>query len=246
MTNEELAELIRNGDDGYLPQLWDQVRRFVASQAKKYMAKYDLAQNARFELDDLIDAGYIAVVDACQRFDPQKGGFLTILGNYTLKTAFSEVAGTRHRHQKHDATNIATSLDAPIGSDEGEDSTLFDLIGTIDENLESLVESMYTAELHAALDEALSTIPKKEREILTLRYYFGIDYADQASSRHTSKQHISWLADDGLWRIRFNTKVMENLASFLNKSEFDVSKYASFANSNTGALTSEDLNEYLL
>lgn len=39
LTNEELCELIQNGDDGLLPELWEQVRRFVAQQARRFYGK---------------------------------------------------------------------------------------------------------------------------------------------------------------------------------------------------------------
>ena len=33
MTNEELAELIREGNDGLIPQLWEQVQVYVRRKA---------------------------------------------------------------------------------------------------------------------------------------------------------------------------------------------------------------------
>ena len=105
MTNEELVVLIQQGDDGLLPQLWEQVRKFVVMIARRYFNKLEYKNGC--ELDDLIQSGYIALVAAIQYFKPEKEfKFLTYL-NLTLINAFRETLGIRT--SKRDWLNYSDS-----------------------------------------------------------------------------------------------------------------------------------------
>lgn len=244
MTNEELATLVQSGDTGVLPILWDQVRRFIAWKARQYHGQLTPSEKSRIELDELIDAGYFAVLEACERFNPYRGGFLTILGGYTLKKAFSEVLGYYLPRQRHDALVQAISLDAPVGDEE--DSSLHDLIGGIDDNIEQCIESVYTQELHGALDEVLDSLPEKERQAIVMRYYFGIKYSDQARAKGVSKQQIAENANAGLWKIRTNQRAMDQLSTFLNPDELDCCHYADYAIQPDSIIRTDDLDSYLV
>jgi len=245
MTNEELAVLIKNGDDGYLPQLWEQVRRLIAMKARLYMDRHSTDEYTWFEIGDLIDSGYFAVIDACRLYEPGRGSFLTIL-DYALKTTFAEVSGTRTSKWRHDPLRTAKSLEAPIFTDSDDDTTLLDVLSAGIDDIENLIESVYTQDLHAALDDALSTLPSNERRALVLKYYFNIDYSEQAREGEFSKQYIANLASDGLWKIRLNTGVMRNLASFLNYDELDNAPLSKYIESNNGDMTDEEASVLLL
>lgn len=75
VTNEELVILIKrriNVAENML-QLWEQVKRFVYSIARKYQAYA--------ELEDLEQEGYISLYDAVNGYDPESGcAFLTYAG----------------------------------------------------------------------------------------------------------------------------------------------------------------------
>ena len=60
MSNEELVQLIRAGEAERMADLWEQVRLFVIKQARRV----PLEGRADVELDDLIQSGYLAMVDA--------------------------------------------------------------------------------------------------------------------------------------------------------------------------------------
>lgn len=245
MTNEELAQLIKNGDDGYLPQLWEQVRRLIAMKARQYMDRHSAENYIWFEIGDLVDSGYFAVLDACRLYEPGRGSFLTIL-DFTLKTAFAEVAGTRTTRSCHDPLHTAKRLETPISTDPDGDTTLLDMLSGKCDDFDDLVESVYTQELHSALNEALSILPDNERRALVLKYYFDMDYTEQARSGGCTVQYIAGIAADGLWKIRLNTEIMRNLASFLNYDELDHALWSKFIESNTGDMTDEEVSALLL
>lgn len=63
MTNEELVLKIQSGEQDRLPELWEQVERFVASRAQRLMTLYAngyMTNNGGVEFDDLYNSGYIA------------------------------------------------------------------------------------------------------------------------------------------------------------------------------------------
>ena len=126
MTNEELVELIQRGDDGRLPQLWKQVRRFIAWRARHFYKKMKLTGKTHgCELEDLIQSGYLALVAAVRYFKPREGyKFLTYL-NYTLLSAFHEAMGLRT--SKRDWLDYAISLDQPVGEDGN--TSLLEMLG---------------------------------------------------------------------------------------------------------------------
>lgn len=71
MTNEELVALIQGGDQEKLPQLWEQVERFVAQQANRRLVLSGGLGGVEF--GDLYNAGYLALVAAVDTFDPEAG-----------------------------------------------------------------------------------------------------------------------------------------------------------------------------
>lgn len=212
MTNEELVLAIKNGDDGLLPQLWEQVRRFIAMLANRYYKKYGNKNGC--ELDDLIQSGYFALIAAVKYYKPEKGFKFTSYLGLTLKNAFNEALGIRS--SKQDRLDYCTSLDAPIGEDG--DTTLIDMIGDLTPgkaDLEELiVEKVWNQELRAILDEAMTLLSDKQRELLTLHYYFGLGLNQIAEMRKCSRQLLDEQRDQALWRI-YNSKYRKVLREFL-------------------------------
>jgi len=172
LTNEELAQHIQQGDNGYMPQLWEQVRRFIAGQALRL---YNALEDTRgIEPDDLIQQGYFAVVAAVRYYDPARGlKFATYLTR-TLKTAFAEALG--RRGSKRDALLQARSLDEPL--DDSGEYTLLDTIGDRagQSNVEEWEESAYNRDLREALDNALDYLNDRHRQEIRRHYYFGQTY----------------------------------------------------------------------
>ena len=67
MTNEQLVIRVKGGDNtaGNMLELWEQNKRFISAIARKY--------SAGAELEDLEQEGYIALCEAVQHYDPDRG-----------------------------------------------------------------------------------------------------------------------------------------------------------------------------
>lgn len=239
MTNEELAVLIQNGDDGYLPTLWEQVRKLIKIKAERY--SYLLKENGKRVdpedfTDDLIQAGYFAVLDAVKYYNPSSGIKFTSYLENTLKKAFREAAGIRT--SKRDPLDSALHLDTPCGEDG--DSSIIDLIGDPGSDMVQIEESIYNRELHSALEDALSVLTDREREILTLRYYFGVNYSKQAASKNVCSQYISQVASEAFEKIRNNRQIMTQLAGFMPQYEYNPFRFTGYSSWQQSDLSVQD------
>ena len=122
MTNEEWAMEIQAGRAGY-GELWEQVRRFIRLQAYKYQTLHaGLCERAGVELDDLLQCGFLALRDAVEAYDPERGYKLPTYIRYPLQNRFHDATGI-WGNRKRDPLNLAVRLDASIGDEDG-DATL--------------------------------------------------------------------------------------------------------------------------
>ncbi|MBR0281374.1 MAG: sigma-70 family RNA polymerase sigma factor [Oscillibacter sp.] len=212
-TNEELAAAIRAGQKELLPQLWNQVERFVVRQASRVMTlSGGFGGGAEFE--DLYQSGYLALVAAVEGYDPERGmSFIGYLA-FTLKTAFAEVGGIRNARQANDALRHAGSLDAPVGDDDG-DATLADMIPAAAPEPEDLaVESLYIRQLHDALEAAMRDLSHPQRDILRRRYYGGQTQATIAAALGCTGAGVSEQERAALDRL-YRARTVNGLSEFL-------------------------------
>lgn len=212
MTNEELCMLIKGGDTGYLPTLWEQTRKFIAMKAKWFFGKFDNPMGATVE--DLVQSGYFAILSAVEYYEPEKGlKYITFLSK-TLKTAFAETIGVRT--SKRDMLDYARSLDEPVN--EQEDITLLDKIGDLTPGggdiAIDVIESVFHQELRTALNEALSLLSEENRKRIEMHYYFNISFRQLAKERGVSQTSIETAMYNSLLRI-YNSSYREKLKPFL-------------------------------
>ena len=88
MTNEELVAEIKAGinEKENLTALWEQNKRFVAKMAQRY--------KGYAEFDDLMQEGYIALHDAVEKYDTEKGMlFLTFAGQFIKRAMIRLIRG---------------------------------------------------------------------------------------------------------------------------------------------------------
>lgn len=188
MTNEELVALIQAGERDRLPELWDQVERFVARQANRLLiAMGDSAAAHGLEFDDLYNSGYIALARAVELYDPEPGMQFIGLLALCLKTAFAETGGWRT--SKRDPLTKSTSLDAPINVGDEEADALGDFIPdpAAAQAFQNVEERLYQEQLHAALERALGTLEADEES--TARYYQGRTLEEIGPQARTLESH---------------------------------------------------------
>ncbi len=170
MDNEKLVAKIQAGDRGEMLTLWEQMRRMVRKEATSWVVYHSNGA----ELEDLQQAGFIALMRAADSFDPSAGAKFSTMYHRCLLTEFSIATGRRTEKGRCDPLQSAVSLDMPVGED-GDGSEMWELV--LDPSAEmgflDVEERDRTAHLHAALEVALETLPPELQSAIRGRYYRG-------------------------------------------------------------------------
>ena len=164
MTVNELAVAAKT-DKIHTEPLWLDVYRLICKWAYRYRAQ-DGSSN-RYEVDDLIQAAYpalLAAVDAYPVNSPYQ--FTTYLFRH-CKNAFREVVGIRGRRREPHTV----PLDTPIG----DDITIVDTIpdDNAAEAFAAVENGIYNAQLRHALDTAIGTLPSPQQGIINGIHFQG-------------------------------------------------------------------------
>lgn len=185
MTNEELAARIQAGERDQLPALWEQVERFVAMQA--YRVARAVGPRAGVTAEDLYQAGYLALVEAVDGYDAERGASFIGYLSLCLKNAFAEAGGWRG--SKRDPLQGAVSLSAPL-DDDGDGGTLGDMIADPTDPFTPVEATLWHQQLREVLDPALDALPDGGGDLLRKRYLQGQTIADLAQAAGRSPESI--------------------------------------------------------
>ena len=199
MSNEEIAMKIQGGEWGLMDQLWNQCYGFVRRQANKWARAWE--NRSDFDIDDLTQAGYIALCEAVGGFEEGKGTFISYLA-FHLKTEFSKVAGCRTESQIREPLNSAFSLDSPAYGNEDSSTTVGETIPVDDQGIEAVEENLFNQQLAEVLHQALGDLPENQRRVIEMHYLQRLTYIQIADILHCAKSYPGQLEKDGLKRLR--------------------------------------------
>ncbi|MBB5084049.1 SigB/SigF/SigG family RNA polymerase sigma factor [Nonomuraea endophytica] len=87
------------------------------------------------------------------------------------------------------------SLDAPVGSDDGDGSCLGDLIPGNDDTLDTFIDTQ-------AVRPLIDALPERDRHILLLRFHANLTQAEIATEFGISQMHVSRILRATLTRLR--------------------------------------------
>ena len=173
MTNEELAVLIKNGERDRLLELWGQVERFAHGRAIRW--ERALGGRAGVTVEDLLQAAFLALLNALERWSPERGVTFLTYFKICLKGAFSVACGVRTPKMGKDPLHSAVSLDMPADPSNPDSSTLGDLQPdpAAEAQIAAIDERDRLRQLHEALERALKTLPPELAEAVRGKYYRG-------------------------------------------------------------------------
>lgn len=200
MTNEELAALLQDGGGGEdeLLRLWDQVRRFAASQARRWAGI-----SPGVEAEDLLQVGFLALLNAVGTWNRDAALFLTWY-SLRLKAAFTEATGLRTARQRNDPLRGAVSLDAPVGRDADDPFTLLDVLEdpTAERAMENMAERDFSAERSRVLHRLLDQLSETQRQAVWLIHAVGLTVPQAAARLQLDAATVRSAADSGLRFLR--------------------------------------------
>ena len=160
MNNEELAAMAQAGDREALLKLWTQVRRMVYQQAMRW------AGVGGTTLEDLEQAGFIAVLRAVDTYDPTKAKLSTYLFQ-RLRAELSAATGYNSKRSRFDPLQNAVSLDAPL--EDSEDATLADFIPD-----PAAAAEMDGMEVRIGVAAILAELPEEQQRAVRGKYWHDL------------------------------------------------------------------------
>lgn len=212
MTNEELVAQIQAGQKELMPDLWEAVSGFVAQQARKAAGRWDAVNDTKgYEAyGDFYGTGYLAVYDAAQTYDPERGAsFLTHLNEYLKKhfgQARADMTGwKRHAYDvlRKRGTAVVRSLNQRRYGEDSEDETeIIDTLADTDDPYESLSERWYIQDLHNILERMLDRLPPQLADMVRKKYYEGMTLSEIGDAYGITPQRVSAKLDQAMWELR--------------------------------------------
>ena len=215
LTLEQLVQRVKDGDEDAITQLWESVRRFIHQQAYRAFQRSGGAGGAG--IDDLVQQGFFALLDAAKSYDPAAGkSFVGWLDLY-LRRAFADVLGyaTSRRNPLDDCLSFDALL---VGADGDESDTAYvDVLPDpgAQEALQSVEDTIFVDELHVALDAAIGAhLSPRAAEVLRDLYWRNETQAQVAADLGVSAQLVAERHRDALRTLRRSSSARE-LESFL-------------------------------
>lgn len=190
---------IQSGRTDLYLKLWSRVKRFVGKLAYSRMAVTLAYRNTRgCEVDDLIQSGYIALVEAVKTYRAVGAHFLTWY-SYYLRKAFRDAMGLR---RKDDLLDYCFSLDAERYDDDTE--TWLDSVPDDEDGLADAENRLYQAQLREAIDKALDEIPERQALIVRRIDLEGKTLADAGEEIGLTYQRVSQLRKQAYRHLQYD------------------------------------------
>ena len=154
---QDLLKLVKQGDEQARKILIESNLRLVTNIARKY-------RRPNVELLDLIQEGNIGLIEAVDKFDADMGYRFSTFAVWRIRISILKFLGEDDK---------IVSLDTPIKED-GDHLCLSDTIEDKETILGSPSCSRIEMEEPKDLHNQLTTLPPREREVITLLYGIGI------------------------------------------------------------------------
>jgi RNA polymerase sigma factor (sigma-70 family) len=162
----------------------------------RYVVRRLRPASSPLEVDDLVSAGTIGLIEAADRYDPQRGvSFATFAYRRIRGAVIEEISSLRPGVPSTSST--ACSLEAPLSEETG--YTLMDVTGD-----PAASEPQSSAELSELLT-AIGDLPDRDREILGLSVagHTGNDIAERYGC---SPSLVSRILVDARFRLEYRTQ----------------------------------------
>ena len=223
MTNEELVMEIKNGHPERIEELWLKVKRLITYWAHRWM----LNGGDRFcrlcDVDDLIQAGYLALVEAVRYYHEDCRYRLTTYLGYIVQIEFARAAfGTRTK-SKQKAELDSVSADEPLPDGD----PLIDLFPdpAALRAFDDADQIMSDEVAHKVLEDVMSMrLTQKQHKAMRAVFFDGILMKDYAERRGVSHQDVSATVDEACYILRADSRIRHLYKDYMgvDPREFDL------------------------
>jgi len=148
----------------------EMINSFNANELKQLNMKVD---------NDLIQMGYLHVVEGTKHYNPSKSSFSTFIYRFLTSRFLNYIRNNQADKRKSNLDNL--SLHKEIDSDEGK-SLFLDLLQDEKTNVEKQVITKIT------LEQLYESLSEKQKEVIILRSlgYGNVEIAKKLSVSHTA------------------------------------------------------------
>ena len=186
-TDEELAEIAKNGDKDALEYLLNRYKDLVDMKVNKYFI-------VGAEKEDIIQEGMIGLYKAIKSFDSAKENSFKSFANLCIERQLITAIKTSNR-QKHIPLNSSISLNANAYDDDSDTELLEKLdMQVLEDPLDTITKKEYYKNIETKIDQSLSSF---EKQVLT-RYARGESYVNIAQKLSAPVKSV----DNAIQRIR--------------------------------------------
>lgn len=186
-TDEELAEIAKNGDKDALEYLLNRYKDLVDMKVNKYFI-------IGAEKEDIIQEGMIGLYKAIKSFDLNKESSFKSFANLCIERQLITAIKTSNR-QKHIPLNSSISLNANAYDDDADTELLEKLdMQVLEDPLDTITKKEYYKKIEERIDQNLSNF---EKQVLT-RYARGESYVKIAEKLEAPVKSV----DNAIQRIR--------------------------------------------
>lgn len=210
MTEQLVAE-IQNGHEDLCGELWKRIRQRVVWYANRFSGAYNLA---RYGLDreDLIQCGYVAMINAVKGYHPGAASFGTYL-NHHLKACFYAAIG-RTEKQFQDPINRCRSLDVPVNTEDPDGPVLIDTIPDDRDRIQDVEDAVFNEQLHDALERVLDKLDPDEAHALRSSFYDGMTTKEAAEEMGVPVERVRQLRQSGLRNAQKHRHALEQYVDY--------------------------------
>lgn len=193
-SDEELIELIKNGDEMALEYLINKYKDMVNMKVGKYFI-------IGAEREDIIQEGMIGLYKAIKSYNADKQNSFKSFANLCIERQLITAIKTSNR-QKHIPLNSSVSLNNTAFNDE-DDTSLMEIFNAhvIEDPLDTITKKEYYKSVENKIDQELSDF---EKQVL-YRYAKGESYVTIAEKLDIQVKSV----DNAIQRIR--KKAMKNI-----------------------------------
>lgn len=205
MTNEEMALAIQQGDKSLTAPLWEQLRRLIGMYAGRCFNRMrGFCAAAGVTEEDLLQTGFLALLDAVRAYNTESGYKLTAFLKYPLQNRFNALLGLRNAKARNTPLNNCDSLDEPIG-DEGDGVTRLDVIP--DENaqqaFEDAIDREWRRSLRSVEEELIDRhLTRNEAAAVRASYFEGLKPQPIADQMGVTRSCVQQFREHGLRKLR--------------------------------------------
>ena len=225
MTNEELAVQAKTGDRDAMARLWEQNRGLLATMFRELAGKAGARMAAMgVTWEDVEQSFFLAISLAVRLYEPERGVLFSSFLRYPVKAVFFDLVGWRTEHQKRDPLGQCASLDEPVSGEDGSQTSRGELVPdpAAGRQFEDTEERLYTEQLHAALEDCISTLDEHRATVIRARYFENKTLSEIGERLGVNTSRAGRLERDAMRKMRSG----RNIQRLRQYREMIISKHA--------------------